>query len=186
MKKKAFTLIELMVAMSIMIIVLSFGTVGVIRFRDYIELQNGYSDVSTYFRTIQNRARNAIAYTTVSGTPLTPDYYGIYIEDNNFSLYQCEEQPGNQADCTEIESEVKSSAFTNVEMAFTESCPGNMIGFKRSSVDVVAISGTALLGSINSGNIISTGNCELEITHVNNNSLRTISINLTQNAVNTD
>ncbi|MCA9381299.1 type II secretion system protein [Candidatus Dojkabacteria bacterium] len=182
MKKEAFTLIEMLVAMSIMVIILSFGTVGVVRFRDYIELQNGYSDISTYLRTTQNKARNAIAYTTNGGVPVAPDYYGVYVANDNFSLYACNETIPNQVDCTEEESDIKATSFTSVGIELS-GCPGDMIAFAKSSVEIIAINGTPNLGQVNSGTVVTNGTCDLLVSHANSSSTRTISINLTQNSI---
>ncbi|MCA9386656.1 type II secretion system protein [Candidatus Dojkabacteria bacterium] len=183
MKKSAFTLIEMLIAMSIMVIILSFGTIGVVRFRDYIEVQNGYSDVATYVRTIQNKARNSIAYTTIAGVPVAPDYYGIYIEDNNFSLYACTDSGGSQLDCVEQEGNIKSNSFSNVEIELSSGCPGNLIAFKNSSLEIIAVIGDQVLGQLNNANIISTGTCDILVSHVNGGSTRSITINLTQNSI---
>ncbi len=190
-RKKAFTLVEAMVVMGIMALVLSFGTVGVIRFRDYIELQNGFSDISTYIRTVQNMARNSVSYDNVGGVPVVPDYYSIFFTANDFSLLACNDTGViNRVNCTQVTRDIQAPNFSKVGFSFGGDC-GNrrLFGFERSTVDLMTYQGAVNQSgnlSLTNGVKQSTGSCTIIVTHSRSNSSRNITLNLTENSINVE
>lgn len=187
MMKKGFTLIEALIVMGIIAALIGFGVVGVTRFSDYLELQNGFSDISTFIRTTQNKARNSISYENSMGffTP-PPDYYAIYFEEENFSLLACNENLSGLFNCEELEKNVKSDVFNEVKFSFGADCEANrLFGFRRSNIDIVSFDGIINEGTgytVNNAVINSKGICTITVNHENDVGTRKIILNLTENS----
>lgn len=187
--RSAFTLVEAMVVLAVLVAVLGLSTIGIVRFRDSLELQNGYSDVVSYLGTIQNRARNSIAYSFNGNEPYVPQFYSLYFANDDFSLLGCEESSLGIADCISLEVDIKSSAFQEVTFSLEGSCNNDtIIGFKRSSIDIVRIEGPILRsGDLITGeslNIVNSGDCSLIVGHASLSSEKRIDFNLGNNTVN--
>jgi prepilin-type N-terminal cleavage/methylation domain-containing protein len=177
-QRKGFTLIEAIVAMGIMAVVLAFGTTGVVRFRNSVELVNGYSDMQSIIRTLQNRARNS---TTTSvgnlenNVPIIPDYYGLKIEDSNYSVYECfENNTLESVNCNETESDLKATKLSNI--LYHYNC--YIIGFRRASTEIISINDTGIINNIDS--------CVIDVLHKNSDSDKSITINLEDNNIETN
>jgi type II secretory pathway pseudopilin PulG len=186
--KPGFTLIEALLVMAVLITVLGLSTVGVVRFRDSLELQNGYTDIVSYLGTVQNRARNSIAYNFEGNRPYVPTFYSIYFENNDFSLLGCDETSLGIVDCRSLEVDIKSNAFNEVTLELTGECgDNNIIAFKRSSIEIVGIQGDIIrIGDSITGESLSTvndGQCTLILGHSSLSSTREINFNLVSNTV---
>ncbi len=186
MRKKAFTLVEAMIVMGIMAAVLGFGTVGIFRFRDYIELQNGYADITSFLRSIQNSARNSVAYDESGGQPIVPDYYAVWFTNEDFSLFACNDRNNNNIDCVPLSRNQQTPNFSNVNFEFGSTCGNRLYAFERSTADLIRIRGNVNSSGISNGDPDTFGECDITVVHTNSNSTREISLNLTQNSINVD
>jgi prepilin-type N-terminal cleavage/methylation domain-containing protein len=69
---KGFTLLELMVVMGIAAALLALGTVGLISFRNTVQLDQVRSDFISQLRTAQNLAKNSVASAALGGDLSSP------------------------------------------------------------------------------------------------------------------
>ncbi|OGH41754.1 MAG: hypothetical protein A3H79_01245, partial [Candidatus Levybacteria bacterium RIFCSPLOWO2_02_FULL_36_8b] len=89
MKQKGFTLIELMIALSIMAVL---GTVGIAGFRNYSQiqvLQSAVNDFASVLNTARSRALSQVKPPDICGSADTLDGYGVKISatsENSYSL----------------------------------------------------------------------------------------------------
>jgi prepilin-type N-terminal cleavage/methylation domain-containing protein len=183
-KRKAFTLLEVMIVMSVIVAMLSIGTYSLIRFRNYTIFQSNYRDFISNIKSVQNSARNSVIspkkYNT-TGEPIlsTVDAYMIYIENSEYSAYYC--NYGTPKDSVFLCG--KESELINIEVSekvtiSSIDCLG--VGFKRSSGDIFLI--TAAL-QVPQYNYSTTGTCVVKVEEKDFGSSKTIAINATTNTI---
>ena len=179
--KKAFTLIEALIVMSITVIVLSFGTVGIFSLRDSLELQNGYSNLISYIRSVQNMARNS---TKLFG--YTPVYYGVVFESDGVFLSACNRNGDDVLCLAESDSKTKKEVLKNLELKFKTNCQSlKVFSFKRSDVDLVGmrLRSTADQNFNELVSVTNTGECTISIVHKNSGNSKEFTLNLTNNSI---
>ena len=77
--KSAYTLIEIMVAISLIFVVISMGAFGLIQVNKNLELQNSYQEVLGFIKSIQNESRNSVLVELETGSNVLPKFYGLQI-----------------------------------------------------------------------------------------------------------
>lgn len=172
--KRAFTLLEAIIAMGIMAVLLGLSTVALIQVRGAIEIQNAYSDVVSAFQTTQNRARNSV--TKPGSSTQVPDYLSLSFSPTTY-LFQTCIKSGTRATCTDDSGQSpKATAILNVQIIPSNGC--NRIAFARLTTDIVTIDST--------GFITTTGTCSIEIKHTATGNSRQITIDLSSNNIKTN
>jgi|SRR6185369_7444421 len=171
--KKAFTLLEAIIAMGIMAVLLGFSTYALIQVKGTIELQNAYSDVISALQTTQNRARNSV--TKPGSTNSVPDYVTVAFSPTTYKFQTCLKN-STRITCTDDTASAKATEILNVQIQPSNGC--NTIGFARLTSDIVSVDGN--------GVITATGSCTLTIVHSSTGNSRVISIDLSSNNINTN
>ncbi len=169
MNKKAFTLLEIIIAIGATSIVLVFSAFGVTRIRDSVELDGTYSDMSSFIRSLSNKARNSQAVNFSEGQPVTPDLYSIQIDSDKLTVYICQKADINTVSCTEVNEEVQ---IPNT-MDINSEC--SSIAFEKSTSQILTYE--------QNGNIIDTGSCIINLYHTRLQRERSISINFSENSI---
>jgi len=171
--KKAFTLLEAIIAMGIMAVLLGFSTFALVQVKATIELQNSYSDIASALQTTQNRARNSV--TTPGATLSIPDYITVAFSPTTYKFQTCT-KGSSRITCTDDTASTKAIEILNVQIQPSNGC--NTIGFARLTSDIVSV-------DVN-GIVTSTGTCTITITHTSTGNSRVISIDLSSNNITTN
>lgn len=173
---KAFTLLELIVVMGIIVLSLGLTVIGITRFRYSIELQNGYSDIFSYIQNVENRSRNSVSSealynSTGSYNESVPDYYVLHFQDDNFSLQACNLN-GSRLICLSEEENVKAERFSSVTIAST--C--EYVGVHKRDADIVRVDSQSFETS-------DTGICTVVVGHKSISRTYTIILDLVSNSI---
>ncbi|MFS8130892.1 MAG: Tfp pilus assembly protein FimT/FimU [Candidatus Dojkabacteria bacterium] len=171
--KKAFTLLEAIIAMGIMAVLLGFSTYALVQVKATIELQNSYSDIISALQTTQNRARNSV--TKPGSSTTVPDYITVAFQPTTYNFQTCVKN-GSRVTCTDDTASAKPSEILNVQIQPSNGC--NTIGFARLTSDLVTVDSNGALNS--------TGSCTITIVHSSTGNSRVISIDLSSNNINTN
>lgn len=176
-QKKAFTLVEMILAMGIIAFLIGMGSVALIRFRSVAKVERVHSDLISTLRTTQNSAENSKASfakkdlfnLTISES--LPDYYMVYFENNNYSIYFCDKS-GSGANCFPETQNLKSANLSGVDITVT-GCQG--VAFERLTGNIVSIDST--------GAVSETGSCTIRIKATSLSSTRTIEVDFISNNI---
>lgn len=172
-KKKAFTLLETLIVLGLVVTVIAAGAVSLTNARNSIELDNTYSDVLSAIRTTQNDARNYISIDSnysVNIVPPVPDIYAFRVNtaNNEFWTFACT-GAGASTSCTLASRESVASSVSNITI--NSNCYA--IGFRKGIRDIVSIS---------QGGVVSdSGNCTITISQ--GNRTKNVIINLDANNI---
>jgi type II secretory pathway pseudopilin PulG len=135
--KKAFTIIEAIVSLGVMMIMMGLGMAGIIAFRNSVELQNSYADLISVIKTLQNQAKNGLAVgIDQSGYPKVPEFYIL-----DFRPETATETGYNVIASTRggeffpFETNNIFPKVNNINFEFSNDCA--MIGFQNSSINIV-------------------------------------------------
>ncbi len=171
--KKAFTLLEAIIAMGIMAVLLGFSTFALIQVKATIELQNSFSDIISALQTTQNRARNSV--TKPGSSTTVPDYITVAFQPTTYNFQTCT-KGASRITCTDDTASAKATEILNVQLQASNGC--GIIGFARLTSDIVSVD--------SNGIVTTTGNCTITITHSSTGNSRAISIDLSSNNINTN
>jgi type II secretory pathway pseudopilin PulG len=176
MKKAAYTLLELIVIMSVSGSLLGMGVVGLISYRSYTQLQNAYSDVVSIIRKQQNRANNSSSLAVLSGQ--APYLFALNFNNNNYSLYYCQQASQNNVTCLADTSQGLNSQLANNNSEIVSSCAG--IGFLKLSADILSLPASVFTSA---GLPVNTGTCTIQVKHKQTLSTKNIVIDLATNSL---
>ena len=179
--KRAFSLLEILVVLAITAVVMALGTYSLLSFRNFTQVQNGYTNLVSLLKQQQNKAKNSIsseAKRDQSGSILDsiPDFYALSFTENKYSLYYCDKVGNDRVNCfIENSQSIDQREFNSIEIQLE--CEGGLLGlaFEKLSGDII--------GFDESGNFTSLGVCDITIGHVQFGSQRTIQVNLTENNI---
>ncbi len=178
---KGFTLLELMVVMGIAAALLALGTVGLISFRNTVQLDQVRSDFISQLRTAQNLAKNSVASAALGGDLFESkvDGYAIFLNGNNYSLQYCLKQEGStNYDCSNAErTDLNPQPGTSIVISTSDAnkCLGFM--FERLSGKMYSMSGYVTRPD-------STGSCVVSFTHNISNNRREVSLDFDNSFIN--
>ncbi len=177
MKKQAFTLLEIIIMLGIAAVVMGMGTYSLITFRNYTQVQNVYTDIVSVLRQEQNKAKNSItseqkAIDTGSIIDSIPDYYAVFFESNNYSIYYCEEI-SDRVNCFVENQNLKKTKFSGVSVNINCGVAG--IAFEKLTGDIVGIQ--------SNGSFVQTGVCSITITRPGASSTKSLRIDLVENSI---
>ncbi len=176
--KRAYTLTELLVVMSVIAVLMGMGIFALTRFQGSIELQNTYNDISSLVKTLQNKSRNlsvSNAKLKITGDQINsvPYVYAIIFANNNYSTYYCD-QSGSNLSCNVEEANVKPKTLSRVQLSMSNiNCYG--IGFTKATGDMVWIKSDGTFGN--------TGSCTYTLQHQLTQETKSFTINLTSNSI---
>ena len=89
---RAYTILELVIVMSVIAVMLGLGISGLNTFKRNAEFNSTYTSVVTNIRTVQSRAQNSVS----EDSGQTPsDYYGIFFTQNQYFSYRCVRSSNN-------------------------------------------------------------------------------------------
>ncbi|MEO6728544.1 MAG: type II secretion system protein [Candidatus Dojkabacteria bacterium] len=174
--KRAFTLLEAIIAMGIMALLLGTSTFALVQVKSTIELQNAYSDVLSALQTTQNRARNSVTKPGSSST--VPDYITIAFAPTTYKFQTCVKSGSTKITCTDDPATSKAIEILNVQVKAEPSNSCVALGFARLTSDIVGVDG--------GGTITTTGSCTITIVHSTTGNSRVISIDLSSNNITTN
>lgn len=172
-KLQGFTLLEAMIAMAIIVLVFATGGFTIFRVKNSLELNNGHSDILSYIRTIQSRARNSLANGTVDSQtqiPNSPDLYAIRFNADSIDLLSCSLN-GTSATCSVVDTDIEQTSLSSITV--DSECLG--IGFRRSTSDILEL--------VNSNTVLNSGFCDIVVGHQNIEVTKTLRINFADNSI---
>mgnify|MGYP006282888007 CR=1 FL=1 len=169
--KKAFTILELIVAMAITVVLFAIGFVGITTLRRTFELRNGYNDVALNMRSMQNNAKNVVS--DEDGD--IPRVYAVTFTGNGdaaYDLVYCYEDAG----CDPLEASTSLERFPEIQIE--SECSG--IGFERRTGNIVLVDPTGNIDDPTNENV-----CTITISHEFLSSSRNLDIlvNTTNNVI---
>lgn len=176
---KAFTFLELIIVMTIIIIVSVLGISGFLSYREYVQLESTYSDFLTSIKLQRNKAVNTVAYNIPGEINLSvdvPDFYAVYANQSTFTLYFCNKIGSTQyANCQEDLDANKLIVPSSIQ--FTGNC--GIIAFAKGSGDIYSINATAIPSAGGSGvfeDIPSTNTCSLNVSNIKTPFFKTLNV----------
>jgi len=186
-QKSAFTLLELIIVMAIIVTLLGIGFSSLIGFRNTVQLQSVYSEFVENMKSLQNKARNS---SSVNGT--APFLYAIFIGSNlnTYTFGNCTKPPAGATNfiCNiDPKAAVVNIANTNVTFtAVNKSCQG--LGFVRLPGDVISIDPVLAINqsgsySLTNSLVPNLTKCDYTITNTQINVSKTVSVNLKTGAI---
>jgi|GEM_PF-3902491 len=119
----AFTILEIVISLSISAMLIGLGLSGFFYFRRGTEFNQARNEIYLTVRDIQNRARNSVSYN--STTPLTSQVegYALFFNANALELRYCTVASNNSVSCsTTITSNVVSQQFSKLAFAPPTNC----------------------------------------------------------------
>lgn len=122
-KLKGFTILEILISLSIGALLIGLGLAGFFYFRRSTEFNQARSEVFLTVRDIQNRARNAVSYN--STTPLTTQVegYALFFNATSLELRYCTAATSGTVSCgTSLTNNVISEQFAKVNFAPGTNC----------------------------------------------------------------
>lgn len=173
----AYTLLEIIVVISVIVVMMGLGITGLVSFKRNAEFNSTYTSLVTNIRSIQNRARNSIS----EDSGVTPsDYYGIFFSQNEYSSYRCINS-GNNLNCSKTVRMFQDTALLNASFTLGE-C--NNVLFQRLTGRIYTVNYESELGEVittgQPGKIIESCNFTLS---GGNGEQREINFNLNTNQV---
>lgn len=183
--KRAFTILELLIVMTVISVITGLGIWGLIMFRDNVDIESNYSSVHSYIQTVQNKSVN----TTTTGFipsefdprsdnfPSTPTYFGISFIEDTYNLYSCRDSTIDGITCDVTEKNIlKSNNVFNTQCPFILFKTGRL---SLSSANIVDMTSQRATVSMNN----SMESCELTIVKSSSNLKKTLYINFLENSV---
>jgi len=176
--KKAFSLLELIVAMGVIAVIMGLGITGLVSLRTTVELQGAYSEFVENLKSLQNQGKNSTSGSL--GSNSVPFMYGIFFTSTGYAFGNCDKPTSNQGSCF-IDSSLAKVNTLNKNVLITSTDPSNCSGiaFVRlpgTNINVDPIIAINSNGSYNINNPILK--CVYTIKHSQNNTIKTITINL--------
>jgi len=188
-----FTILELLVVIAIIAMIAAGGIVGLIVFRQSVQLQEATSSFVSNLRTAQNMARNSnlsehqvrgndCGRFTLSETCRMPDAFAIYFDsDENYSLMYCIDTTiaGNpRVSCGTEQSSLKPNEFNSVTIYPDPTSQADCMGivFERLTGSITSISIDNLAEENHSGE------CVIRLTNEVGNTKEVV-INLAENSI---
>lgn len=160
---KGYTLVELLVVMSIIAVLSSLGIAGMTTFRNAIEVQNASFELASLLQTYENKSRNSVPSTAKTGSNVLDkrvDGYAIFFTGSNYDIRYCM-KVGTSWDCTGVEvRNAKLSEYSEVTVtpiaADASRCRG--ILFERLTAKISRLTNSR-------SPAYSTGTCTIELVH---------------------
>lgn len=183
-KKKAFSLLELVMVLAIIAIIMGLGYQGLIDFRATSEMQNAYADFVGNLKILQTDAKNVVNTSSTTGTPA--DIYAIFISSSSYKFFDCYKASfGNSLNCSVDKS--LSTLAQNPNIVFTPGSGCSGIGFSKLTTDIVSLNTSADIQNSTSftagSNNPQPSSCKITITHkLLQSSQKTITINIDKNS----
>jgi prepilin-type N-terminal cleavage/methylation domain-containing protein len=178
--KKAYTLVEIIVALAIITLMFGLGLYAANSFKSYVELQNAYTDLVGDLKTLDNAARNSVYSrskyeTTGSIAKSVPSAYTILFSDSvsQYSINYCDLNSTIYI-CSEDKNIVNVQTKNNIK--FSSSC--DQIGFKTGTGDFIAMD--------TAGNPTAATDCVITIIHSKISSKKTINVSIKYNKITVD
>lgn len=81
--KKAFTLVEILIILSLAFVIITFGSIGVVTVRNNLTLNTVYADLATFVKNVRSNARNSLLIELRDGSTTLPDYYAVSIFEDS-------------------------------------------------------------------------------------------------------
>ncbi len=182
-KKKGFSLLEIIIALAVIAVIAGLGYSGLINFRATSEMQNVYSEYVSNLRILQNKAKNSI--NTSANNNAAPDIYAIIMGNNNYSFFNCIKAStfSNNVQCNQDDTLVKKDIPGSLRITPDANCIG--IGFAKLTGRIVSLNvspGGIPAGSLNT-NYTATGNCKVTISSTTIVSTKVIKINFDSGSI---
>ncbi len=142
---KGYTLLELIIVMSIIAIITLLGVSGFVSYRSYVQLESAYSDFVTGLKLQRNKALNSVSYNHPDSVSLTvdvPDFYAVNMTNSSFKFYYCNKiGSSNYAICKE-DLNSKALVLPNTIQFQPQDC--EIIAFQRGTGDIYHIDKSAI------------------------------------------
>ncbi len=174
MSLKGATLLELIIVMGILAAIMGLGVYGLIKFQGTVELQSVYSEFVANLKTLQNKAKNSI--NTSSTNDKAPFIYAIIFDQNTYTFYSCDKATSSTLLCVEDSSIPEVDTSSKGVLISNPGCNG--MGFSRLTGDIVSI-------NITNFTFNSVGQCNYTLLHNNSQLSNSITVNLTNNSIDT-
>lgn len=174
---KAFTILEIVISLSIGALLISLGLAGFYYFSRSTEFNQARSEIFLTIRDVQNRARNSVGFN--NNAPLTSQVegYALFFNATALELRYCSAAANNAVACTQVlANNVVSAQFDNLNFSPQPTC--SAIFFERISSNIysLAASGGFFTKQDN-------GACNVTFSHAAELSLNSgITFNLTNNS----
>lgn len=186
-EKQAFTLLEVLAAISITVVTAFLGIFGFFFYRNTVELDNSTRDLLSYITTLKNDARNSVLVENIDfnntdrATDKLPDYYLFVLGRREYRTIYCKEV-ASRLECTNTDPQELNHRFGNVtfdhDCSFGES-DTLVYGFTRREAKLVAV-------DIIGGMIESRGICPITLSHSAYSGETEIILDLDTNEVTTE
>lgn len=170
--KKAFSILELLIVMSVVGAISLLGVLGLLNMQYSIEYNNFYSQIIVYQQSIKNQAINSSSVNQ-SENKLSADFYAFGIINNQFQNISCNSQiSGNSVNCNITNSlNLVIPDYITIEIQ-PESC--NNVAFRRLD---------AKLFRVDQDEIYDTQTCVINVIHNNLDQARIITFDIQNNEV---
>lgn len=111
---RAYTILELVIVMSVIAVMMGLGIVGLTTFKRNAEFNSSYTSLVTNIRSIQSRARNSVS----EDSGVTPtDFYGIFFTQNQYFSYRCI-RVTNNLNCSKTVRLFQDTSLLNATFTF--------------------------------------------------------------------
>lgn len=171
LSEKGFTLVELMIALSIFAVTFTLASYGVIRFKQSLEVTNAAKEMITNLRKARRFALDGVV--TEDGTA-SSYYIEINPADNNYNWFECSES-GNCSD----KGEMKSPYYTQVEVS---KCKDGSSEYEI--IEFEAVTGRFVVKD-SSNNVLTNDYCDIELKTTSSmvSTTRKVRVNVTERTI---
>jgi len=168
--KKAFTLLETMIVMGVVVLVLGSTIIGINSLRQGVELNSEYTNATTAIRQLRSDAINAKTDSVfMGGAPNVPDAYAFTVENpSSYSLSLCA-CDASISSCSCSKPNGDQVLNSGIEIA-ASSTACNQVLFLRSTADALTIS-------------VTSGACTYTITNTETGSTREFTVDLDNDSI---